>query len=103
MENIQERILKLRQTTHTQQKDLAAAIGVSAACLSLWEKGQRKIDIGHARMIADYFNVSIDYLLGTNPELTEEEQQLIDLIKGLDDEQVKELSNYVDYLLSKRK
>ena len=34
--------------------------------------------------------------------MTKEEKELIELIKQLDEEQTKELSNFVDYLLSKR-
>jgi transcriptional regulator with XRE-family HTH domain len=37
------------------------------------------------------------------PEYTEEEKQLFELIQQLTDEEVKELSNFVDYILSKRK
>jgi transcriptional regulator with XRE-family HTH domain len=37
------------------------------------------------------------------PEYTEEEKQLFELIQQLTDEEAKELSNFVDYILSKRK
>ena len=36
-------------------------------------------------------------------ELSEEEQELVSLISQLTDEEVKELSNFVDYIISKRK
>lgn len=35
-------------------------------------------------------------------EITEEEKQLVSLIAELTDEEVKELSNFVDYIISKR-
>lgn len=37
------------------------------------------------------------------PAYTEEEKQLFELIQQLTDEEAKELSNFVDYILSKRK
>ena len=37
------------------------------------------------------------------PDISAEDKELIELIKQLDDEQTNELSNFVDYLLSKRK
>lgn len=36
-------------------------------------------------------------------ELSDEEKQLVSLIAKLTDEEVKELSNFVDYIISKRK
>ena len=36
-------------------------------------------------------------------EMTEEEKQLATLIAELTDEEVKELSNYIDFIISKRK
>ena len=36
-------------------------------------------------------------------ELSEEEQELVSLISQLTDEEVKELSSFVDYIISKRK
>lgn len=39
----------------------------------------------------------------TAPEYTEAEMQLFELIKQLTDEETEELSNFVDFILSKRK
>ena len=39
----------------------------------------------------------------TAPEYTEAEKQLFELIKQLTDEETEELSNFVDFILSKRK
>ena len=107
MEKINEKIVMLRQKHNVSQKKLAEFLGVGVPCLSLWENGQRKIGLEYLTKIGEFFNVSIDYLLGVSPierqDLTEEEKQLVELIKDLDDKQTEELSNYVDYLLSKRK
>jgi transcriptional regulator with XRE-family HTH domain len=37
------------------------------------------------------------------PPLSAEEKELIELIKQMTDEETKELSNYIDYIVSKRK
>lgn len=39
----------------------------------------------------------------TAPEYTDAERQLFELIKQLTDEETEELSNFVDFILSKRK
>ncbi len=51
---------------------------------------------------------AIERALGINnektaPEYTEAERQLFELIKQLTDEETEELSNFVDFILSKRK
>ena len=46
---------------------------------------------------------AIERALGLSPELSEEEKQLVSLISQLTEEEVKELSSFVDYIISKRK
>ena len=51
---------------------------------------------------------AIEHALGieeekTAPEYTDAERQLFELIKQLTDEETEELSNFVDFILSKRK
>ena len=50
---------------------------------------------------------AIEKALGLDKEpltnISSEDMELVELIKQLDEEQTKELSNFVDYLLSKRK
>lgn len=50
---------------------------------------------------------AIEKALGLNedvlPEISQEERELIELIKQLDEDQTKELSSFVDFLISKRK
>jgi transcriptional regulator with XRE-family HTH domain len=49
---------------------------------------------------------AIERALGLNnetPLLSAEEKELIELIKQMTDEETKELSNYIDYIVSKRK
>ena len=41
--------------------------------------------------------------LGKTPELTDEQKQLYDFIAGLSHDEVKELSGFADYIISKRK
>lgn len=101
-----EKIVELRQKNNVYQKDLAKFLGVGVSCLSLWEKGQRQISVEQLKKVAEFFNVSIDYLTGLSPiekeELTEEERELIEIIKELNEEQTQELSNYLDFIIAKR-
>lgn len=62
--NIGEIIAELRMDKNMNQEDLAAVLNISRSALANWESGNRRIDIETLVVIADYFEVSCDYLLG---------------------------------------
>lgn len=49
------------------QQEVANFIGISQNNYSYWENGKVKIDNESIKKLADYFGVSVDYLLGRNP------------------------------------
>jgi len=57
-------ITLLRKEKGLSQKQAALELGVSQALLSHYEKGIRECGLDFAVKIADYYNVSCDYLLG---------------------------------------
>ncbi len=57
-------IRKLRKKQNISMKELGLSIGVSESTISLYENGKRQPDYNTLIKIADYFNVSTDYLLG---------------------------------------
>ena len=61
-----------RKHLNVTQEDIARYVGVSRAAVSKWEKGQSYPDISLLPKLATYFNVSIDELLGYEPQLTNE-------------------------------
>lgn len=61
-------ILKeLRKSRKLNQASLAEALDMSQATITFWENGKRMPDIEMLCKIADYFNVTTDYLLGRTP------------------------------------
>ena len=58
------RILELIQERDISQKQLADAIGVSTGNISDWKAGRAKPSIEVLCRIADYFGVTVDYLIG---------------------------------------
>ena len=103
------RLKELRQQRNLNQSAIAEVLHVKQNTISNWEKGKTEISNGDAITLADYFGVSVDYLLGRDDapisadNLSDGEKQLISLIKQLTDEETEELSNFVDFILSKRK
>ncbi|MDD5486939.1 MAG: helix-turn-helix domain-containing protein [Dehalococcoidales bacterium] len=60
-----KRLKQLRNSYRPKiyQKELADALGVSRQAITMWETGQRTPDPKMLQRIADYFDVSVDYLL----------------------------------------
>lgn len=68
-----ERLVELRKEKGLKRQEVANALGVSRASLEYYEKGQRKPDIEIAARIAEYYNVSTDYLVGLSASRVNEE------------------------------
>ena len=64
MGKINLRIAELRQAKKITQKDLAQIVGVSFQTISKWENGSVMPDITYLPVMAEYFKVSIDQLMG---------------------------------------
>lgn len=61
-------ITLLRKERGITQKQVAADLGVSQALLSHYEKGIRECGLEFVVRVADYYNVSCDYLLGRSAD-----------------------------------
>lgn len=66
---IGERLIRLRGV-RTQQ-EVADALGISRARYSHYENGRNEPDLLTLGHLADYFNVSTDYLVGRNEAIRE--------------------------------
>lgn len=89
----------------------AMDIGLSKSTPTTWKKRGLTPQGETLNKIAAYFDVSIDYLLGNEPEIRSDTSaaptRKLRSISRLEDcditpEQDEEISNYIDYLLSKR-
>lgn len=71
-----KRLRSLREQHKISQKDFAEILGVSNVVLSRYENGERKPDYDMLIKIAEYFDVSVDYLLGksNSVQLSDEEE-----------------------------
>ncbi|NLV75923.1 MAG: helix-turn-helix transcriptional regulator [Tissierellia bacterium] len=66
-----ERVKMLRKQKNIKQSELGEMVGLSYTAISDIERGRRTTTIEKLVAIADYFEVSIDYLVGRtdNPEI----------------------------------
>ncbi|MCI8668507.1 MAG: helix-turn-helix transcriptional regulator [Lachnospiraceae bacterium] len=67
MSKIALRIADLRKKHRVTQQELADCIGVSFQTISKWETGVSMPDITILPLLADYFSVSTDQILGLKP------------------------------------
>ena len=58
------RIRNLREDHDLKQEDIARLLHCTQACYSNYETGKRDIPTEVLRTLADFYHVSIDYLLG---------------------------------------
>lgn len=64
MSIIGERIKELRLEQGVSQSTLGNSIGVSQKAVDYWERGVNEPKASYIVKLADFFNVSSDYLLG---------------------------------------
>lgn len=64
MENIGKRIKELRKEMDCTQNKLADVLGITQDSISLWENGKRIPDTQYIVALAQFFDVTSDYLLG---------------------------------------
>ena len=91
------KIAELRKEKHLNQVGLAIALNISQYTVSAYETGRQQPSSDMLIALADFFNVSIDYLLGRsnikhcaddvcNNNLSQNEIQLLDIYKTLSKE-----------------
>jgi len=71
--NIARVIINKRREKGLTQDDLASYIGVSKASVSKWETGQSFPDITFLPQLAAFFNISVDELMGYEPQMSKED------------------------------
>lgn len=71
--NLAEVLTTKRREKGITQDELAAYIGVSKASVSKWETGVNLPDITLLPVLASYFDISIDALIGYAPQLSKDE------------------------------
>ena len=67
---LQERLVEIRKSRNLTQKQLAAGVNISEVGLQNYENGRRKPAYDVLIALADFFNVSLDYLCGRSDDPT---------------------------------
>ena len=68
MATFEERLIQLRTAKKISQQTLAEYLGVSRSLVHNYESGKNRPDYEGLLKLADYFEVSLDYLTGRTDE-----------------------------------
>lgn len=106
-----ERISHLRKNANLKQGELAELLKISYSTLSLYESGRRIPNDELKIKLADYFNVSVDYLIGHSPKensmlfktLSTHQRALLEISEKLSNYDLEKVLEYTELLAAKHK
>ena len=103
------RIKTLREEKKIFQKDLAEFLNVSIPAINYYENEKRAMDTETASKLANYFDVSIDYLLGKSDVRNPIDINNVQFANnggintdGLDPDEIDEIQKQVEYMKWKK-
>lgn len=98
-----DRLKELREEKELKQAELANLFNISPSTIGMYEQNRRTPDFALLNSIADYFGVSVDYLLGRTDIRNYEENTIAahtdDRTQQLSEEGRKKLDDFIDYLI----
>ena len=71
-----DKLRSLREKNDLLQKDLSKDLNIATSTIGMYEQGRREPDNTTLKKIANYFDVSTDYLLDNSKPLSKKEEKL---------------------------
>lgn len=81
MRETKNRMAELRHKNNLLQKDIAKMLNVKENTYSKWEKCSNDIPLEKVNILANFYNVNLDYLLGISKKIEQSEKLKIDYKK----------------------
>lgn len=96
-----KRLKELRLQHELSQKDIANYLGITVAAYSFYERGNREPNVSILKKLAEYFNVSLGYLMG----MEDEPQTIAAHFDGDEytEEELNKIREFAEFVKSKRK
>ena len=89
-----ECLQELREDRNISRKELAAFLNVSVSTLGMYEQGRREPNIDMLIKLADYFNVSLDFLVGRSAD-NEERKNMLEALRLKIPQEYKDIINFM--------
>lgn len=112
MFTLADRLKELRKSKNLTQSDLGKILGVGKTTISMYENGNSTPNDEIKLKISEYFDVSLDYLLGKSDSKNNPTFKADDVTialhsdtdyKDLPKEAKEEIYNFIDYIKNKYK
>ena len=81
MKELGNKMATLRHKNNLKQKDVARLLNVKENTYSKWEKCSNDIPLEKVNILANYYDVNLDYLLGISNKIEHSEKLKIDYKK----------------------
>ena len=96
-----ERLQELREDKGISRKDLAASLNITVSALGMYEQGRREPNMEMLIKLADYFDVSLDFLVGRSFN-EDETRRIIEALhlKNEIDKLPQGYKNIIDFMLN---
>jgi len=107
-----QRLAELRKSRNLTQAEFAKIFNIATGTIGMWESGKREPNYEMIVKIADYFDVSVDYLLGRDSDspIPEEPDELLFALYGEtkelskeDRQKILEFAKFIKYDAQKKK
>lgn len=105
------KLKNIRKENNLLQKDIAKEINIAIQTYAKYEQGKAQPDIETLKNLADFYNVSVDYLIGRADEdnivqiyndLSEDEEHLISIIRKLNDLNKEIIYQFAEFTLKQQ-
>lgn len=98
-----ERLRLAREYLTLSQDEVARAVGIPRAAISLIESGQRRVDVLELKKFAAVYDRPISYFTGEeqSSRIPEEVEHLARAVKNLSSKDREELTRFAEFLQSK--
>lgn len=113
-ENFGIKLAELRKGKGLSQAELARETGIATSSIAEYETGVQRIQLSNIKLLAKYFKISVDELIGNNlnsrliinldPVRDRQYRKWSKELKAerFTDEEIDELINYAKFIISKR-
>ncbi len=102
-----QRLTNLRQELKLTQKELAEKFNISPSSIGMFEQNRRSPDTELLNQFANFFRVSVDYLLGRT-EIRDLSESKVETrayhnldVSGLPEEAIKQVEDYIEFVKQK--
>lgn len=99
-----ERLRECREYVGYSQDDVASVVGLSRPAISLIETGQRKVEVGELKRLAEIYGQPVSYFTGeavSAPSLPKSIHALARRASKLSENDLKELARFAEFLESR--